>query len=158
MDLRVGQGYDIHPLIAGKKLILGGVEIDFPRGLGGHSDGDALIHAIVDAIIGAAGLGDIGHFFPDTDESIRGISSLSILAETMSIIKQKQWKISNIDATVIAEEPRLAPYIQEIRDKLASAMRIPAENVNIKAKTNEQMGEIGQGMAIAVHAVAVLVR
>jgi len=158
MEFRVGQGYDIHPLVPDRKFILGGVEIDFYKGLAGHSDGDALCHAIADAILGAAGLGDIGHYFPDDDESVRGISSLTILAEVIEGIKRRLWKVSNVDATVILQSPKLAPYAPEMKEKLANTMRISTDAVNIKAKTGENMGDVGRGDAIEVHAIALLTR
>jgi len=158
MEYRIGQGYDIHRLVKEGKLILGGVEIPFESGLLGHSDGDVLCHAITDAIIGAAGMGDIGHFFPNTDESIRGISSVTILAEILTKIKLKLWKIGNIDATIIAESPKLAPYINDIREKIAHVLRIPSENINIKAKTGEGLGPVGEGRAIEAQAVVLLFR
>jgi len=158
MEIRVGHGYDIHPLVEGEKLILGGVEIPFYKGLAGHSDGDALCHSIADAILGAATLGDIGHYFPDDDESIEGISSLTILSDVTEGIKRRLWKISNIDATVILQEPKLAPYISAMQEKISAVIHISADTINIKAKTGEKMGEVGRGEALEVHAVVLMTR
>lgn len=158
MEFHIGHGYDIHRLVEGRKLILGGVVIEFDVGCDGHSDGDALCHAIADAILGAAGLGDIGHHFPDDDESIRGISSLIILAEVYEGVRRRLWKIINIDATVIIQNPKLAPYIPKIRENIAGALKMPADSVNIKAKTAEKMGDVGMGKAVETHCVALLTR
>lgn len=158
MEFHIGQGYDIHPLVEGRKLILGGMELEYDLGCAGHSDGDALCHAIADAILGAAGLGDIGHYFPDDDESIRGISSLTILAEVVDGVKRRLWKVVNVDATVIIQRPKLARYIPKMRDVLAPIMKISPDSFNIKAKTAEGMGEVGRGKAVEVHAIALLER
>jgi len=154
--MRTGIGYDIHPLVEGRKLILGGVEIGFPKGLAGHSDADVLSHAIGDALLGAAGAGDIGRHFPDSDESYRGISSLELLRKIQGMIAEKKLAIENIDATVVAETPRLASFISEMIRKLAEALRIEDERVNIKATTSEGFGAIGRGEAIAALAVTSL--
>jgi 2-C-methyl-D-erythritol 2,4-cyclodiphosphate synthase len=151
---RSGIGYDIHPLVPGRKLILGGIEIPHHAGLDGHSDADVLSHAIADALLGAVGLGDIGHHFPNTDESIRGISSISILEGVASLLAKAGATPVNIDATLIAEAPKIAPHISEMRRRIARALSISEEDVSIKATTNEQLGSIGRGEGIAAMAVA----
>ena len=154
--MRIGIGYDIHPLVEGRKLILGGVEVDFPRGLSGHSDADVLIHAICDALLGAAGEGDLGRHFPDSDERYRGISSLKLLQKVKEIIEGKGFAVENIDATVILQEPRLAPFIAGMVENLAATLEIEDGRVNVKATTNEGFGAIGRGECIAALAVASL--
>jgi 2-C-methyl-D-erythritol 2,4-cyclodiphosphate synthase len=158
MELRIGQGYDIHKLAFGEKLVIGGVEIPFEKGCIGHSDGDALIHAIVDAMLGAASLGDIGGMFPDTDESTEGISSISILGEVAQEVKKHLWRINNIDATVILQRPKLAEYIPLMNEKISNVLRIKKELLNIKAKTAENLGPVGDEKAIEAQAVVMLVR
>lgn len=154
--IRVGIGYDSHRLVEGRKLILGLVEIPFDRGCAGHSDGDVLSHAIADALLGAAGLGDIGRHFPDNEPAFRGASSSVFFARILRMLADAGWRITSVDAIVIIERPRLAPYNDSIRKALAAALEIPAENVNVKAKTAEGLGEIGRGIAAAAHAVAVI--
>lgn len=154
--MRVGIGYDIHRLVEGRKLILGGVEIDFPRGLLGHSDADVLTHAICDAILGAAGEGDIGRHFPDSDERYRGVSSLTLLKKVGDLIRAGGFRIGNIDATVILQEPKLASCVARMEATLASVLMLPAGKINIKATTNEGLGAIGRSEAIAAWAVAVI--
>jgi len=156
--MRAGIGYDIHRLVAGRKLILGGVEIDHPRGLKGHSDADVLIHAVIDALLGAAGLGDIGRHYPDTDENYRGISSLKLLRETREKIKLRDLMIENIDVTVICREPKLASQIPRMEVKLSETLSLTPGTVNIKATTNEGLDAVGRGEAIAAMAVAVVRR
>jgi 2-C-methyl-D-erythritol 2,4-cyclodiphosphate synthase len=151
---RSGIGYDIHRLAPGRKLILGGVEIPHTTGLDGHSDADVLSHAIADALLGAVGLGDIGHHFPNTDESIRGISSIAILQGVASLLAKEKASPVNIDATVIAEAPKIAPHIAEMRKKIAQALSMPDRDISIKATTNELLGSIGRGEGIAAMAVA----
>jgi len=151
---RSGIGYDIHRLAPGRKLILGGVEIPHTTGLDGHSDADVLSHAIADALLGAVGLGDIGHHFPNTDESIRGISSLAILEAVASLLKKEKAAPVNIDATLIAEAPKIAPHIPVMRKKIAQALSMPERAISIKATTNELLGSIGRGEGIAAMAVA----
>lgn len=151
---RCGIGYDVHRLTEGRKLILGGVEIAHPRGLEGHSDADVLAHAIADALLGAIGAGDIGQHFPNTDESIRGIPSLEILQRVAAILGEKKVRAVNIDATLIAEAPRIAPHIPAMRKKLAGALKIAEASISIKATTNEGLGAIGRGEGIAAMAVA----
>lgn len=153
---RIGIGYDLHRLVEGRKLILGGVEIPFEKGLLGHSDSDVLTHAICDALLGAAALGDIGSHFPDTDPQFRGASSLDLLSTTAELISQRGLTISNVDAIIIAERPKLAPYIQRMREHLADILGIELNRVSVKAKTNEGLDAIGRGEAIAAQAVALL--
>jgi len=156
-EFRVGIGYDIHPLVPGRKLILGGVEIAFEKGLFGHSDADVLIHAIMDAIIGALGLGDIGKHFPDSDPTYKDISSLILLSKVEELLSSSRFRVVNVDSVIIAEAPKLSPYIGEMRRKLASVLKVEEERINIKATTNERIGDIGEGKAIASQAVVLLV-
>jgi len=156
-EFRVGIGYDIHPLVPGRKLILGGVEIAFEKGLFGHSDADVLIHAIMDAIIGALGLGDIGEHFPDSDPTYKDISSLILLSKVEELLSSSRFRVVNVDSVIIAEAPKLSPYINEMRKKLASVLKVEEERINIKATTNEKIGDIGEGKAIASQAVVLLV-
>ncbi len=153
--MRIGLGYDSHKLVEGRKLIIGGVEIPFEKGLEGHSDADVLCHAIIDSIIGALGLGDIGRHFPDTDDRWKGVSSIELLARTLELMKQKRFDILWIDSVVIAEKPALAPFIERMKDKAGEA-GIPSGLINIKAKTNETMGLVGKGEGIAAQAVCLL--
>jgi len=154
--MRVGFGYDVHRLVEGRKLILGGVEIEFERGLSGHSDADVLSHAIGDALLGAANLGDLGRHFPDSDERYKGISSLRLLEEIRSKLMDKGFGIINIDATVVAEVPRLAPYIEKMRKRLSNTLKIPLEDLSVKATTTEGLGFAGRGEGIACYAVVSL--
>ncbi len=156
--LRVGVGYDLHRLAAGRRLVLGGVAIPFPLGLDGHSDADALCHAIIDAILGAAGAGDIGRHFPDDDVRWKDASSLELLARAAEVVKARGLVVENVDAVVIAERPKIAPHLGEVIGRLAGALDVPPECVSVKGKTNEGAGETGRGEAIAVHAVALLRR
>ena len=149
-----GIGYDVHRFAAGRPLILGGVEIPHSHGLDGHSDADVLAHAIADAVLGAIGERDIGHHFPNSDESIRGISSLEILRKVARLIKNSGGRIINVDATLIAEAPKIAPHVLEMRENLSSALEIPLARVGVKATTNERMGFLGRGEGIAAMAVA----
>ncbi|MEN3367984.1 MAG: 2-C-methyl-D-erythritol 2,4-cyclodiphosphate synthase [Verrucomicrobiota bacterium] len=151
---RSGIGYDAHRLAPGRKLILGGVEIPYERGLDGHSDADVLCHAIADALLGAVGESDIGHHFPNTDESIRGISSLEILQRTNALLARMRARVGNVDATLIAEAPKIAPHIPAMRAKIAAALNLEISRVSIKATTNEGMGAIGRGEGMAAMAVA----
>jgi 2-C-methyl-D-erythritol 2,4-cyclodiphosphate synthase len=153
---RIGIGYDIHRLVEGRKLVLGGVEIPFEKGLLGHSDSDVLIHAICDALLGAAALGDIGTHFPDTDPRWAGASSLDFLARVVKLLAEQGYRVENVDATVMAERPKLKPYIQAIRERLASVLHVNVGQVSVKAKTNEELGPVGRGEAMAAHAVALL--
>lgn len=154
--IRMGQGYDVHRLVEGRKLILGGVEVAHEKGLLGHSDADVLVHAICDALLGAAALGDIGRRFPDTDEKYRGISSLSLLAEVGKMLSAMECEINNIDATVIADTPKLAPYIDTMQRKIADTLGIGTGAVSIKATTQEGLGFAGRCEGIAATAVAVI--
>jgi 2-C-methyl-D-erythritol 2,4-cyclodiphosphate synthase len=155
-DLRVGQGYDVHRFAQGRRLVLGGVEIAHPRGLDGHSDADVLLHAIMDALLGAAGLPDIGHLFPNRDERWRGADSRDLLREVTRRVADEGWSIVNVDATVIAEEPRIAPHVATMRANIANDLGIEAPRVGIKATTNERMGFVGRGEGIAALATALL--
>ena len=154
--MRAGIGYDVHRLVEGRKLILGGVEIEFERGLSGHSDADVLSHAIGDALLGAASLGDLGRHFPDSDERYKGISSLRLLEEIRTKLMDKGFVIINIDATIVAEVPKLAPYIEKMRERLSGTLKIPAENLSVKATTTEGLGFAGRGEGIACYAVVSL--
>ena len=156
MTLRIGEGWDIHALAPGRKLVIGGVEIAFERGLLGHSDADVLLHAITDALLGAAGLGDIGRHFPDTDERFRGADSLLLLAEAARRVRAQGFQIGNIDSTVIAQAPRLAPHIDAMRERIASAVDLAPGSVNVKAKTAEKLGPVGEGLAIEARAIVLL--
>jgi 2-C-methyl-D-erythritol 2,4-cyclodiphosphate synthase len=156
--MRVGIGYDIHRFQEGRRLLLGGVEIEGEKGLGGHSDADVLLHAIIDALLGAAGLSDIGHFFPPDDPSFAGADSRELLARTMQMIGPLGYAVGNVDATVIAEAPRLAPYVKAMRQRIAETLAVDEARVSVKATTNEGVGEIGRGEAIAALAVALLER
>jgi len=154
VKFRSGIGYDAHRLIAGRKLILGGVEIPHDCGLEGHSDADVIVHAVADAILGALGEGDIGKHFPNTDESIRGLNSLQILAHVAELVTEKSARIENIDATLLAEAPKIAAFIPAMREAVGAALQIPAAAVSIKATTNEGLGAIGRGEGMAALAVA----
>lgn len=155
-NLRIGQGYDVHRLVAGRKLILGGVEIPWKKGLLGHSDADVLTHAIMDALLGAAGLGDIGTVFPDTAPELEGISSLVLLERTMALLQQNGYAPINVDATIIAQQPKVSPVIPEMRRKLAATMGLPVAQVNVKATTEEKLGFTGTGEGMSAQAVALL--
>ena len=154
--MRIGHGYDVHRLVEGRKLILGGVEIPYILGLDGHSDADVLLHAMMDALLGAAALGDIGHLFPDTDPAYKGISSLKLLAVVAARIREKGYEIGNIDATVIAQKPKLAPFIEAMRKETARVLQIDPDRLNIKATTEERLGFSGREEGIAAHAVCLL--
>lgn len=154
--LRVGLGYDSHRLVEGRQLVLGGEVIPHSAGLKGHSDGDALCHAITDAVLGAAALGDIGRHFPDTDPQFKGANSLDLLARAIGIVHEAGYVVENVDAVVIAERPTLAPHVDRIRARLAATLGVEVGAVSVKGKTNEGMGEVGRGEGMAVHAVALL--
>jgi 2-C-methyl-D-erythritol 2,4-cyclodiphosphate synthase len=156
MGLRIGQGFDVHALVEGRRLMIGGVEIPHSKGLLGHSDGDVLLHAICDALIGAAGLGDIGQHFPDTDGRYKGADSLELLREVGARIAALRFKVVNLDATVIAQEPRMAPHVPQMVRNIAGALDIGPGQVNVKAKTTERLGTIGRGEGIAAEAIAML--
>lgn len=152
--IRCGTGYDAHRLAPGRKLILGGIEVPHDRGLDGHSDADVLCHAIADALLGAIGEGDIGHHFPNTDESIRGISSIEILRRVNALLSEMRARAVNVDATLIAEAPKIAPHIPAMREKIAAALHLDTSRVSIKATTNEGLGALGRGEGMAAIAVA----
>lgn len=154
--MRIGHGYDVHRLVEGRKLILGGVDIPYERGLLGHSDADVLVHAIMDAILGAAALGDIGKLFPDSDERYSGADSLGLLAEVMRVLRGAGYELGNVDATVVAQRPRLAPYIEQMRRNIAAAAGVDVSQVSVKATTEEKLGFTGDGSGIAAHAVALI--
>ncbi len=153
---RVGIGYDVHRLAENRKLVLGGVEIPFDKGLLGHSDSDVLTHAVCDALLGAAALGDIGRHFPDTDETLEGVSSLDMLSHIVGLLAERGYSVINIDAVVIAERPKLSPHINAMRGRLAEVLGVDVELVSIKAKTNEGLDSVGRRRAIAAHAIALL--
>ena len=156
--MRIGHGYDVHRLVEGRDLILGGVKIDYEKGLDGHSDADVLLHAVSDALLGAAGLGDIGRHFPDTDPKFKGADSLLLLKNVAEKVAAAGYRVSNIDVTMIAQRPKLKDYIPVMRENLARAMKIPLDCVNIKATTEEGLGFTGSGEGIACHAVCLLER
>ena len=156
MMMRIGHGYDVHRLVEERKLILGGVDIPYERGLLGHSDADVLTHAVMDALLGAAGLGDIGKHFPDTDPTYKGADSLKLLDHVMEVLRDNGWQVGNVDATVIAQRPKLAGYIPEIRENLAARMGVSSAQVNVKATTEEKLGFTGSGEGISAHAVCLL--
>jgi len=158
IGIRIGHGYDVHRLTEGRPLILGGVHIPYERGLLGHSDADVLAHAVMDALLGAAALGDIGGLFPDSDERWRGADSLRLLKQVTAHLAENGWEIGNVDATVLAQAPKLALYIPEMRQKLAAAMGVNASQVSVKATTEEHLGFTGAGEGMACHAVALLSR
>lgn len=158
MNIRVGQGYDVHRLVEGRKLILGGVEIPYEKGLLGHSDADALLHAITDALLGAAALGDIGRHFPDTDPRYQGADSRALLRAAVALLVEKGWQPVNVDATLIAQQPKLAPHAPAMVDNIAADLGIAPDCVNVKGKTNERLGYLGQGDAIEAQAVALIRR
>ena len=155
--MRVGIGYDIHRFQEGRRLLLGGVAIEGEQGLGGHSDADVLLHAVIDAVLGAAGLSDIGHYFPPDDPSFSGADSRELLARTKRMIGPLGYAVGNVDATVVAERPRLAPHIKAMRQRIAETLEIDESRVSVKATSNEGVGEVGRGEAIAALAVALLV-
>ena len=157
-NLRVGHGYDVHRLKTGRALILGGVNIPYDLGLDGHSDADVLTHAIMDALLGAAAAGDIGKLFPDNDEAFRGISSLELLRRVKMHLAEKNYKIVNVDATIIAQAPKLSPYRETMRENLAKVMEVDVEQVSVKATTEEHLGFTGSGEGIAAHAICLIER
>lgn len=158
MQFRVGLGHDVHRLGPGRKFVLGGIEIDNPVGPIGHSDADVLLHAMVDALLGAAGLGDIGEWFPDTDPKWAGADSSKLLTEALSQVRARGWNVVNLDCTIFAEHPKLTPHKIAIRRRLAELLEIPAETINVKAKTGEAVGPIGRGEAIGADVVVLLTR
>ena len=154
--IRIGFGYDAHRLVVGRDLLLGGVHIPYDRGLQGHSDADVLIHAACDALLGAAGLGDLGRHFPDTDPELEGVSSMVILRRVAGMVRNRGFELENLDTTVVAEAPKLAPFVEKMISRLADALEVKPEQVNVKATTTEGMGFTGRGEGIAAYAVAVL--
>lgn len=154
--MRIGMGYDVHKLVEGRKLILGGVEIPNEKGLLGHSDADVLLHAIMDALLGAAALGDIGKHFPDTDPAYKGISSIRLLEHVADLLEEHQFLIENIDATIIAQRPKMRPYIDAMRENIAKALKIEADQINVKATTEEGLGFTGSGEGISSQAICML--
>lgn len=155
--MRIGHGYDVHRLCEGRKCIIGGVDIPHSTGLLGHSDADVLLHAVMDAIIGAMALGDIGHLFPDNDNSFKDIDSMILCKRVYEVMEQKGYMIGNIDATVIAQKPKMAPYIDKMRENIAEVFNTKKENVSVKATTEEKLGFTGQELGIAAHAVCLLI-
>lgn len=158
MNFRIGEGWDTHALVEGRKLIIGGVEVPHDKGLLGHSDADVLLHAITDAILGAAGLGDIGRHFPDTAVEFKGADSFVLLQEAARRVREKGWEFGNIDSTVIAQKPKLAPHIPAMQQRIAQALGIDADQVNVKAKTAENMGPVGELKAMEANAVALIIK
>ena len=156
--MRIGHGYDVHCLVEGRKLIMGGVDIPWEKGLLGHSDADVLLHAIADAVLGAVALGDIGRHFPDTDPRFRGADSLKLLAHVGELAREQGYVLGNVDATVVAQRPKMAPHIRKMRENIALALRCDLGRVNVKATTTEELGFAGRGEGIAAHAVALMVR
>ena len=156
--LRVGHGYDVHRLTEGRALILGGVTVPFDRGLLGHSDADVLTHAVMDALLGAAALGDIGKLFPDSDAAYAGADSIALLERVTALLREHGWQVGNVDATMVAQAPKLAPYIPEMRRRLAEAMGLDVDCVSVKATTEERLGFTGSGEGMAAHAVALIER
>ena len=154
--MRIGHGYDVHQLVEGRDLILGGVKIDYEKGLLGHSDADVLLHAVSDALLGAAGLGDIGRHFPDTDPKYKGADSLALLREVYQKISEKGFRVGNIDVTMIAQKPKLKDFIPQMRENIAAAVNVSPDRVNVKATTEEKLGFTGSGEGMACHAVCLL--
>ena len=155
-NIRVGEGWDVHALVEGRPLVLGGVTIPHSHGLQGHSDADALCHAITDALLGAAALSDIGHHFPDTDERFRGADSIALLAEAHRRVVQAGWAVGNVDSTIVAQAPKMAPHLLAMRQRIAGALGLKLEQVNVKAKTAEKLGPVGRGEAIEANAICLL--
>lgn len=154
--MRIGHGYDVHRLVEGRKLILGGVEIEYEKGLLGHSDADVLTHALMDALLGAAALGDIGKLFPDNDDAFLGADSIELLKKVCAVLKEHGYRLGNADCTVIAQRPKLAPFIDTMRERLALAMDVPVSSISVKATTEEKLGFTGEGLGIAAHAVCLI--
>ena len=156
--MRIGHGYDVHRLVVGRKLILGGVEVPFEKGLDGHSDADVLVHAVMDAMLGAVALGDIGKLFPDNDDAYLGADSMELLKKVRDVLRAHGWRLGNLDATVIAPRPKLAPYIDTMRQNIAGVLETDVSNVSVKATTEERLGFTGSGEGIAAHAVCLIER
>ena len=158
MNLRVGIGYDVHPFVAGRPLVLGGVAVPSARGLAGHSDADALAHAVADALLGALALGDLGAHFPDTDPAHAGASSLRLLARVCDLVRERGWSVGNVDATIVTEDPKLAPHVPSMRAGLAGALGVDVESVSVKATRHEKLGAFGRGEGLAAMAVVLVHR
>jgi 2-C-methyl-D-erythritol 2,4-cyclodiphosphate synthase len=158
LDMRIGEGWDTHALVTGRPLVLGGVTVPHTHGLLGHSDADALLHAITDALLGAAGLGDIGRHFPDTDGRFKGADSTVLLAQAAGLVRAAGWRIANVDSTIVAQAPKMAPHIPAMRERIAQTLGLQADQVNVKAKTAEKMGPVGRGESIETRAVCLLMR
>jgi 2-C-methyl-D-erythritol 2,4-cyclodiphosphate synthase len=156
MNIRVGEGWDTHALVEGRPLMLGGVQIPFEKGLLGHSDADVLLHAITDALLGAAGLGDIGQHFPDTDATYKGADSVKLIKTAYDHVKQLGWHLGNVDCTIVAQAPKLAPHRSDIRSSIAKALGVAESQVNVKAKTAEKMGPVGEGLSMEARAVVLI--
>lgn len=156
--MRIGLGYDVHKLVENRKLILGGVEIPYEKGLLGHSDADVLLHAIMDSLLGACALGDIGKHFPDTDSKFKGISSIKLLEEVRNLISIKGYNINNIDATIIAQKPKMSPYIDSMKENIANALKIDIDNINVKATTEEGLGFTGDGLGISAQSISSVIK
>ena len=154
---RMGQGFDVHALVPGRRLVLAGIELAGPQGLLGHSDADVLAHAVIDALLGAAGLGDIGALFPDSDERYRGADSMGLMAEAHALVRAQGWRVGNVDCTIVAQQPRIAPYVAAMRERLAATLQIAVGEVSVKGKTTEWLGFTGRGEGIAALAVVALV-
>lgn len=154
--MRIGEGWDVHALVPGRPLVIGGVVVPYERGLLGHSDADVLLHAITDALLGGAGLGDIGRHFPDTDDRFKGADSVLLLKEAAARVAAAGWTIANVDSTVVAQAPKLAPHIEEMRERIAQALGLAPGQVNVKAKTAERLGPVGQGQSVEARAVVLL--
>ena len=154
--MRIGHGYDVHRLVEGRRCIIGGVDVPYAKGLLGHSDADVLLHAVMDAVIGALCLGDIGHLFPDTDPAFEGADSLALCRSVCALMKERGYRIGNVDATVIAQAPKLAPHIDLMRENIALAFETSADNISVKATTEEKLGFTGEGLGISAHAVCLL--
>lgn len=155
-DFRIGQGYDVHRLVEGRPLILGGVTVPYEKGLDGHSDADVLLHAIMDALLGAAALGDIGKLFPDTDEAYRGISSAELLVRVAQTLHANGWQVVNVDCTLVAQAPKLAPYREEMRRNIAAALGVEVSRISVKATTEEHLGFTGEGLGMEAQAIAMI--
>lgn len=155
-EFRIGHGYDVHRLAKNRRLILGGVEIPYPQGLLGHSDADVLTHAVMDSLLGAAALGDIGHLFPDTDPAFEGADSLDLAKKVAALLRANGWEIGNVDATILAQRPKLAPYIPQMRERLAAALGVLPDQISVKATTEEGLGFTGEGLGMAAHAVCLI--
>ncbi|EYC51274.1 2-C-methyl-D-erythritol 4-phosphate cytidylyltransferase [Hylemonella gracilis str. Niagara R] len=157
-DIRIGEGWDVHQLVEGRPLILGGIQVPHDKGLLGHSDADALLHAITDALFGAAGLGDIGRHFPDTDVQFKGADSGVLLAEAAARVRAQGWRLANVDSTIVAQAPKMAPHIPAMRERIATLLGLDEAQVNVKAKTAEKLGPVGEGLSIEARAVVLLLR